>query len=107
MKINIEIPDWAMDGFITVIVNAKELVAYKDHGKDQPWHVKQTRCNGCGYCCLTVGNGGPFGANDEGACPKLVKNGDRWECGAGHLFPQQCVRSPNKRNAPECVITYG
>ncbi len=105
MKIELEIPDWAMDGFIKVISNT-ELVAIKEPGRNMPWKIKDTRCNYCGECCLTVDNAGPFEADDEGKCSKLIKEDGKWLCTAGPNLPLCCFLPPPKRNAPNCVITW-
>ena len=106
MGITIKIPGWAAEGRILVLSNG-ELVAYKEPGVDSPVKVKKVRCNFCGECCMMLNKKeGPFGADDEGKCPKLYKSLDGWFCGAGGGRPLVCFGDPNKANVPNCIIEY-
>lgn len=102
----IEIPEWAEEGYIDVIMNGVERIAFKNHGKDSPIMIKVERCNQCGECCLDIGKGGPFGSDDEGKCTKLVRNAGKWECTAGQNRAVRCLRDPNKNSYPECSVEY-
>jgi len=104
MKIEIEIPDWAMDGYLTLIHNKMETVAYKEPGKS-PWMVKASRCNKCGECCLDLGIGHSL-ADDEGKCKYLVKQKSEYLCNAGTVRQMGCLGDPTKEMYSDCTVEY-
>jgi len=105
MRIILEIPDSFADQRLTFLAGSKELIATKVPWEDF-WLVKTTRCNYCGECCMDIGENWLWPPDDEGKCIKLVKNGDKWECSAGHDTPVRCIPDPLKTNSPTCCITY-
>ena len=105
MKIEIEIPDWAVNQKQTLLLlSNQELVATREYKKN--WQIKKTRCVQCGECCMDVGNLTPFGGDDELKCNALVKEGDKWVCTAGADKPFRCLQDPLKSNNPDCSIEY-
>ena len=101
MKIELEIPDWASGGFLRIIHNNMETVAFKDHGADSPWMVKSSRCNNCGECCLDVH--GLMPSDDEGRCIYLVKEGGKYRCNAGGSKNAGCFGDPD---IDGCTVIY-
>ena len=99
----IDIPEWAQDTCIRVLAN-KELIIYKEPGKDSPIYEKTVRCSMCGACCMDLWGSAPFNHDDEGNCLKLEKNVDKWECRAGSMTPLRCISDPI--DVPDCVIEY-
>jgi len=98
MRIELDIPEWAVGKHIYVFAN-EELLAYTNYIIEKkperkeyytPLKVKTARCNGCGQCCES---GSPF--DDSIPCPHLTEDG----CGLGHNIPFSCARS-------DCSITF-
>ena len=105
MKITLEIPDSLVDQRLLLIAGNRELIA-KKAPDESFWLVKTTRCNMCGECCMDIGKNWAFPPDEEGKCPKLEKDEDKWKCKAGHNTPVRCIPDPLKVNAPNCCITY-
>ena len=104
MKIELELPDWVETQRISILAG-KELVASKV--PDSKWKIKTERCNHCGECCLDAGDRRlPWGLDDEGKCNALIKEGNKWLCGAGLYMPYICLHDPSKKNFPSCNIEH-
>ena len=104
--ITIEVPDWADERVIHIMAGV-ERVAYQYPGK--PLMVKVERCNWCGKCCSSLGNGKghPFPVVD-GRCVYLKPEAgiDKWKCGLGYFRPYLCCMSDPIDKIPECSIKY-
>jgi len=96
----INIPDWAKDGYIKVILNDMELVAYKEPG-NSPIMIKTVRCNNCGECCLDMA--GSDLADEEGKCKYLQFDNHNWKCNAGGRRRTSCLAEPVGYN---CSCAY-
>lgn len=113
MKIELELPDWAIGRNITIFAG-KELLAYSSFVyKKKPFFkgypelkIKEGRCNGCGTCCEQYGS--PFTREqyneiifrldttefkEMGRCPLLGDKG----CILGDNIPFDCARSDCSR----------
>lgn len=88
-----------MDGYLRLIHNNMETVAYREAGKE--WMVKSSRCNNCGECCLDVR--GLMPSDDEGKCIYLVKESGKWKCNAGGKKNVGCFGDPNIEC---CTVEY-
>lgn len=106
MKVTLNIPDWAEDEYLKIISNNMELVAYKTHGKDSPWIIKDERCNRCIECCLSVGPEFPWYDEKTEKCKYLRKNAGSYVCDAGPMRPVKCTDDPPFGKYPSCSITY-
>jgi hypothetical protein len=78
MRIEIDIPDWAVQEQRNLFIFAgMELVAYRNHGEEH-WKVKIARCNHCGRCCVRV------------KCQHLVSDGPKQICALGSSRSFSC-----------------
>jgi hypothetical protein len=106
MKIEVEIPDWAANRVIQILVGI-ERVAFKFPWQDS-FSVKTSRCSQCGECCKRLNNNHMFPVID-GQCVHLKKepgNNDKWKCGLGVARPYGCcVATP--KSIPGCTEKYG
>jgi hypothetical protein len=108
MKIKVKIPylEGERRERRLLILAGTELVAQKEPWNDY-WEIKEEGCSMCGQCCMTFAPNSqptPFGADDEGKCNALTKEGDIWVCSAGTKRPYDCLFDPLKENTPECSI---
>jgi hypothetical protein len=88
MKINIEIPDWCDERNIYVMAGI-ELAAYKDFNEDK-FHIKTSRCNQCGKCCVNLPKG-QYPLDENGDCIQLDKRYDDIKpCKLGAMRPFPC-----------------
>jgi hypothetical protein len=107
MKIELEIPEWAIGKPIYVFAN-QELLAYSLYIIEKlperkeyytPLKVKTSRCNGCGDCCK---DGSPFGSERGEPCDHLTEHG----CGFGPNIPFSCARSDCSKHYPNCTERF-
>lgn len=117
MKVELEIPEWAIGKHIYVFADT-ELLAHKFYFRKkkkgnvvegyEDIQVKIARCNGCGECCNS-------GFNPEAMlymkkkldeykgepCAFLEENG----CGLGNNIPFSCIRSycGEREEYPNCT----
>jgi len=102
MKIVIDTP--GKHDLVQVLVN-HELVAFSPPGTNE-LKVKKIGCNFCGECCLDMPpDHTEFGADDEGKCNALNKEGDKWLCTAGSRKPFKCLSDPIDPDL-NCSIRY-
>lgn len=86
-RIELEIPDWALEGPI-FLSRGMELVAYKWPG--EPWKVKTGRCKQCGNCCWI--------GRPKRRCEHLKDMPPLRVCDLGSDRPWSCsIHSPVKR----------
>jgi len=99
MKIEFDVPDWAIGKHIYIFAN-EELIGYSNFiiekkPKRKEYYttlkIKTQRCNGCSECCES---GSPFD-DSEGTCPHHTDKG----CSLGTNIPFSCARS-------DCSITF-
>jgi len=91
MKINIEIPDEIIEeGRAIYVMAGIERIAYKLPWEEN-WHVKISRCSGCGLCCKKVN------------CEFLLENN---ACGKAGMRPFLCCISEPRR-IETCTSKYG
>jgi len=101
----IDLPDWINPNDTILIFAGQELVAVKEPKGELK--IKTVRCNKCGECCMDVSNEEtPFGADDEGKCKALKKEGNEWLCTAGLFRPFMCMPDPNNVDEASCCIRY-
>ncbi len=107
MKIVLEIPEWAEKARIAVFAGVEMLAEY-NHLKDPDnLYVKVDRCNWCGDCCRGVNlTNSPTLNSINGQCIYLVPNGGKWQCMIASNRPIACMYDANKKNYPQCSITY-
>ena len=88
MKIQLDLQDWCDERHIFVVAGT-ELAAYKDAFEDK-FHVKTSRCNYCGKCCMDLPKGHvPLDENNN--CVHLGEDGDKRPCKLGATKPLPCV----------------
>lgn len=102
-----EVPEWARERKLTILAGVESL-ATKMPWEDF-WLIKNDRCAMCGQCCMmfkpdTMQT--PYGIDDEGKCKALIREGDKWECGARIRRPYNCLADPSLDEVPECSITH-
>lgn len=100
-------PEWAKDTRIIVIAGRETLAEYNPGIKELK--IKTKRCTGCGECCLSLVPNSTadihWGADDEGKCKKVYKDGRMWRCGAGVDMPMRCFPDPSI-NTPSCEMEF-
>ena len=108
MKIEIEIPDWALEHHL-YLLSGTELVAIK-YLEENEWKIKTSRCRQCGGCCLVHPKNNPhFPLNEDGSCSKLIEDGHKRLCSLGMDKPLVCIVSRNCEKEYEqygCTVTY-
>lgn len=108
MKIEIEIPNWAAEQFISVMAGG-ELVAYKKPN-DTVLYVKTDRCDSCGKCCMSLSKQF-FLPTTDGVCDYLGHSGDKYLCTVYGKRPGACERSDpvlfhGEKSHGVCSIRY-
>lgn len=107
MKITIEIPEWPEDEHKDWFIMAgQEQRAFFRHF-EKKWHIKTTRCQNCGKCCMSLSS--PYPLKENGDCLYLTDDGPgRWLC-SNPLRPFVCVegdRIANRMGKDTCFIRY-
>jgi hypothetical protein len=99
-----ELYPFAKDNTLIILADT-ELLGFKTPRKE--WKFKQERCNQCGECCLDVPpNHTPYGADEEGKCNALVKEGEKRICTTGFMKPFACLADPLNIDEIGCSIRY-
>jgi len=102
VTIDVNIPDWAKGRNLRIFAGI-ELLAYK-RPTDEKWHVKVSRCNMCGKCCMNLPDYHylrEWRDPETGNCKYLEKRGDTYECKLGMGRPFACCMS-NPSRIEEC-----
>jgi hypothetical protein len=88
MRVEIDLPDWCNERHIYVIAGT-ELAAYKE-AQEGVFHVKTSRCNNCGLCCMGLPEG-HVPTDGEGTCLYLARDGVKKICSLGATRPWPCI----------------
>lgn len=109
MKIELEIPDWAIDDRTLYLMSGIELVAFKPPFKN--WVMKTGRCSQCGVCCTKLNKAtNTFVSINalEGRCLFLRQTEDgRQLCGFGVGRPFGCcIGRDSKTVNPNCTEIF-
>lgn len=92
-------PEWA-ENQRYMLLAGMELLAIKE--QDKHWEVKVDRCTFCGNCCMDMTPSEFIKIDDEGRCVRLIKEDDKWLCGARTDRPFRCLADPTV----DCDITH-
>ena len=109
MKIELEVPDWAIEDRTLYIMSGIELLAYKSPNTN--WVMKDGRCSQCGICCTKLNKAtNTFVSINafNGKCLFLTQTEDgRQMCGFGIGRPFGCCIGRDSKEVNEkCTESF-
>ena len=88
MKIRIDLPKWCDERHIYIIAGT-ELAAYLHFG-EKKFHIKTSKCNECGKCCMNLIKG-HVPLDENKTCVHLGEDGEKKPCTLGAVRPWPCI----------------
>lgn len=100
-------PEWSRRYRVLLIAGRECIVEYSP--AEKVLKITEVRCTKCGECCMGMTPNSTaeihWGADDEGNCLKLKKEGKVWECTAGQDTPIRCFPDVTL-NCDKCEMVY-